>query len=114
MAKRLPKKQPVNYFDPQTVLYLTGDENYSHVHLMNGTVVVAARTLKWFEEQWPVFLRPHKRSLINPVYVLELLIASTLSSPSYVVMQDQVQLPISRRRVSGIVYHLKKKSTPLK
>ncbi|MVM33615.1 LytTR family transcriptional regulator [Spirosoma sp. HMF4905] len=107
MRKRLPKTKPVDYFDPQTVLYLTGSDNYSQVHLVNGRVILSARTLKWFERQWPVFLRPHKSALINPDYVHGLLIGSTLRFPSYVVMQDNVQLPISRRRVPWMICYFK-------
>ncbi|MVM41837.1 hypothetical protein GO730_36110 [Spirosoma sp. HMF3257] len=38
-------------------MYLTGDVNYSYVHLLNGHVVLSSRTLKWFAQQWPSFVR---------------------------------------------------------
>ncbi|WP_158552604.1 LytR/AlgR family response regulator transcription factor [Spirosoma telluris] len=107
MKKNLPKKQGIKHFEPHSVLYLTGDANYSRIHLLNGKVFLSSYNLKWFAQKWPSFLRLHKQALVNPAYVHHLSVAPTLQSASYVVMQDQVQLPISRRRVSGIVYHFR-------
>ncbi|GAB4023659.1 LytTR family transcriptional regulator [Spirosoma sp. KCTC 42546] len=106
MKKALPPKQLINHIEPQSVLYLTGDANYSRIHLMNGTVFLSAYTLKWFAQKWPEFLRPHKQALVNPAYIHRLQVAASLRSQSYVVMQDQVQLPISRRRVPVMLFQL--------
>lgn len=104
--KRLAGDRGVNYFDPQTVLYLRGDINYSHVHLTNGQVILACRTLKWFEDQWPHFMRPHKQALVNPAYIHQLTLGSTLRATSYLIMQDEARLAISRRRVPIVVEQL--------
>ncbi|QMW06063.1 LytTR family DNA-binding domain-containing protein [Spirosoma foliorum] len=103
MKKRQPFKSGVNYFEPKTVLYLTGDVNYSHVHLLSGQIILSCRTLKWFAQQWPYFIRVHKQALVNPIYIHQLNLGPTLRSNSYLIMQDAAQLAISRRRVASVV-----------
>ncbi|MVM36293.1 LytTR family transcriptional regulator [Spirosoma sp. HMF4905] len=102
MAKQLFKKRPVDSFDTQTVLYLTGYSNYSRVHLLSGQVVVSSHSLKWFEHRWPSFLRTNKQALVNPAFVSQIKPARYTQSTSYVIMQDQAQVAISRRRVNRI------------
>ncbi|MVM37672.1 LytTR family transcriptional regulator [Spirosoma sp. HMF3257] len=96
-------KPGINYFDPRTVLYLRGDVNYSHVHLLNGQIVLSCRTLKWFAQKWPYFTRAHKQALVNPAYIHQLKLGLTSRSTSYLVMQDEAQLAISRRQVASVV-----------
>ncbi|MBN8822287.1 MULTISPECIES: LytTR family DNA-binding domain-containing protein [unclassified Spirosoma] len=93
-------------FDQQKVLYLTGEENYSHIHLTNGEVILMSRTLKWFEKRWPSFVRVHKHTLINPQHAFRVKRAARLTLPSYLVMRDQTQLLISRRRVTRVIAQL--------
>ncbi|MVM41836.1 LytTR family transcriptional regulator [Spirosoma sp. HMF3257] len=100
------RKWTVNDFDPQAILYLTGDVNYSYVHLLNGQVVLSSRTLKWFAQQWPSFVRVHKHALVNLAYVKHIKLASSLRSPSYLIMRDKASLTISRRRVITVVEQL--------
>lgn len=95
-----------NRFDQRTILYLTGEENYSHVHLMNGKVILMSRTLKWFEKRWPSFLRVHKHTLINPQHASRVKRGARLTLPSYLIMRDQTQLLISRRRVNHVITQL--------
>lgn len=106
MSNKQLGKCGFNYFDPQTVLYLTGDVNYSYVHLLNGQVILSSRTLKWFSQQWPSFLRVHKHALVNLTYVQHIKLAPSLRSPSYLIMQDKTSLIIARRRVDLVMEQL--------
>ncbi|GAB4043608.1 LytR/AlgR family response regulator transcription factor [Spirosoma litoris] len=106
------RKWTVNTFDPQNVLYLIGDVNYSYVHLRNGEVVLSARTLKWFARLWPSFVRVHKHALVNLDYVQHIKLAPNLRTPSYLIMQNKTSLPISRRRVVTVVEQLDKLGSP--
>ncbi|MVM38754.1 hypothetical protein GO730_16390 [Spirosoma sp. HMF3257] len=54
MKNLVTGKYVVNNFDPQDVLYLRGDANYSRVHLRSGQILVSSRTLKWFVDQWSI------------------------------------------------------------
>ncbi|MBN8822290.1 MULTISPECIES: LytTR family DNA-binding domain-containing protein [unclassified Spirosoma] len=106
MEKRLTIAKGHYRFDPNAVLYLTGDANYCYVHMLNGDMILTSRTLKWFEKQWPTFLRVHKHALVNPQHAFQVNRASRLTSPSYLIMRDQTQLLISRRRLSDVVEQL--------
>ncbi|WP_460962429.1 LytTR family transcriptional regulator DNA-binding domain-containing protein [Spirosoma litoris] len=92
--------------DPQRVLYLTGDVNYCYLHLLDGAVLLMARTLKWYAQRWPHFLRVHKQVLINPVYACEFTLAPSLRLPSYLIMSNQARVPISRRRLPLVRHQL--------
>ncbi|MVM37049.1 LytTR family transcriptional regulator [Spirosoma sp. HMF3257] len=99
MRKIRTGQHGVNNFDPQTVLYLTGDVNYSRVHLASGQLLVSSRTLKWFADQWPHFVRVHKNALVNPAYIHDLKLASTGRQTSYLIMHNEAKLLISRRQL---------------
>ncbi|MEZ0542048.1 LytR/AlgR family response regulator transcription factor [Fibrella arboris] len=96
--KRIPYKRGEQTFEAKNVAYLIGESNYSHVHLISGEVVLSCRNLKWFEDQWPTFLRLHKSALINVNYVQYYAVGES----NRVVMRDDAQLLIARRRVPEV------------
>ena len=96
-------KHGSNDIDPQEVLYLRGDVNYSRIYLRSGHIVVSSRSLKWFADQTPQFVRVHKNALINPTYIRALQLASSIRKTSYVIMRNEVPLAISRRRLPFIL-----------
>lgn len=65
-----------------------------------------AHTLKWYAARWPGFVRVHKQFLINPDYASQLTLAPRLRDHSYVVMQDNTSLLISRRRLQHVQQQL--------
>ncbi|WP_293691037.1 LytTR family DNA-binding domain-containing protein [Spirosoma sp. 48-14] len=93
-------------FDPHAILYITGEVNYCYLHMVDGQVILMARTLKWYAQRWPHFLRVHKQALVNPMYACQITLAPHLRLPSYVVMSNQSRLPISRRRLSLVRHQL--------
>lgn len=96
--KRVPYKRGEQTFEPENVAYLIGESNYSHVHQVNGEVILSCRNLKWFEDQWPTFLRLHKSALINVDYVAYY----ATGESNRVVMHDNAELVVARRRVSDV------------
>lgn len=104
--KRVPYKRGEQQFKPKDVLYLIGESNYSYVHLINGEVVLSCRNLKWFADQWPTFLRLHKRALINVKQIHRYEHAQLPGQANHVVMTDEAQLPVARRRVPEVVSQL--------
>lgn len=104
--KRLPGKRGEHHYDPEQVLYLTGNINYCYLHMTNGEVILSCRTLKWFASQWTHFLRVHKNSLINLAYVTFCKVSERVTDPNYVIMADQTQLDIARRRVLSVAQAL--------
>ena len=102
--KRLSTANFQHKFDPAKVLYLTGDVNYSSVYLQDGAVVYTSRTLKWYHERWPDFLRIHKASLINPQYIHHCNVLSSIVA--YVTMKNGAVLPVGRRRIPEVLRYL--------
>lgn len=101
--KRLLGKRGEHHYDPQTVLYLTGNINYCYLHMANGAVILSCRTLKWFADQWPTFLRVHKKTLINQAYISSCKTAENSRDTNYIVMTDQTQIEIARRRAPSVL-----------
>ncbi|MVM38063.1 LytTR family transcriptional regulator [Spirosoma sp. HMF3257] len=101
--KRLPGKRGEHHYEPQQVLYLIGNINYCYVHLSSGEVIMSCRTLKWFADQWPQFVRVHKKALINQSYVSFCKPAGNSTDTNYIVMADNTQLEIARRRVPAVL-----------
>lgn len=102
--KRLAAAQLQHKFDPNQVLYLTGDVNYCYVHLMNGKVILSSRTLKWYSDRWPQFMRIHKANLINPQHIHSCIVVSSIVA--HLIMRNGARLPIGRRRISAVVDQL--------
>jgi two-component system LytT family response regulator len=102
--KRLNAAQVQHKFDPQQVLYLTGDVNYCTIYLLNGKAILSSRTLKWYSDRWPQFIRNHKAHLINPQHVHSCIILSSIDA--HLVMRDGARLQISRRRIYAVTKQL--------
>ncbi|MVM32499.1 LytTR family transcriptional regulator [Spirosoma sp. HMF4905] len=100
--KRLLGKRGEHSYNPQEVLYLIGNINYCYLHMLNGEVIMSCRTLKWFVNQWPHFLRVHKKALINQTYISFYRPGNNSKTTSYIVMVDNAQLEIARRRLLGV------------
>lgn len=101
--KRLPGKRGEHQYESAEVLYLIGNINYSYLHLSTGEVVMSCRTLKWFSDRWVGFLRVHKNALINVQYVQDLRTPKNTSEIGYVVMANNAQIAIARRRTQEVV-----------
>ncbi|MBD2753327.1 LytTR family DNA-binding domain-containing protein [Spirosoma validum] len=101
--KRLPGKRGEHHYDPQQVLYLIGNINYSYLHMIHGEVVMSCRTLKWFADQWPHFLRVHKKALINLSHITVCKPSGNSTETNYIIMADNAQFAIARRRVPSIL-----------
>ncbi|GAB4017082.1 hypothetical protein GCM10028808_47630 [Spirosoma migulaei] len=102
--KRLAAAQLQHNFDPAQVLYLIGDVNYSMVHLVSGKAILSSRTLKWYSDRWPHFIRIHKAHLINPDQVHSCVVIS--STIAHLIMNDGARLPIGRRRIREVIDQL--------
>ncbi|QMW02701.1 LytR/AlgR family response regulator transcription factor [Spirosoma foliorum] len=91
-------------FDPDQILYLAGDVNYCTVYLLDGRAILSSRTLKWYSNRWPCFIRIHKGYLINPAYVHNCIVLSSILA--YMIMHNGARLPIGRRRISQVIQEL--------
>ena len=75
------------------VLYCEGNVNYTHVHLISGKPKMLARTLLTVENRISSdsFVRISRKHLVNRKFITEI-------GVDYVVLSNDLILPISRRR----------------
>lgn len=86
----------VEFLDPEDIIYVEGDNNYSILHLDNNKKLVVSKTLSYTEELLTghSFIRIHKSYLIN----LSHLSRYHKNDGGYVEMGNGAKLSVSRTR----------------
>lgn len=93
----------------QLIVRLEGDGNYTNVYLdADPTPLLVSRTLKWFEDQLPTFIRLSKSTLVNPGYIEQ--IKKTDPKTVYLRLSDGHQLLVARRRIGETLSRLKQRN----
>ena len=79
------------------IIRLEGEGNYTRFHFNDGTSLIVSLTLKRMESRLPtnVFVRSHKKNLINLLYLQEV---SPNRHPFTVVLSNGDFVEISRRK----------------
>ena len=92
----VPVREGYEFIKTAEVLYITADENYSHIHLTSGHQKLASKTLGYFEEklEGEQFFRIHKSHLIN----LQEIVAYEHGNGGFVKMTDGKRMEVSRRK----------------
>lgn len=92
----VPVREGYEFIKTADVLYITADENYSHIHLSSGNQKLASKTLGYFEErlEGEHFFRIHKSHLIN----LQEIVAYEHGNGGFVKMADGKRMEVSRRK----------------
>ncbi len=92
----VPVREGYEFIKTAEVLYITADENYSHIHLRSGSPKLASKTLGYFEEKLDSdsFFRIHKSHLIN----LQEIAAYEHGNGGFVKMTDGRRMEVSRRK----------------
>lgn len=92
----LAHSQGFDILDTSDIVYIEADSNYSVLHLHSGSTFVASRPLKDFEEllNQRYFWRIHKSLIVNFLYIS----AYSNKNGLKVVLKDNTELPVSRRR----------------
>ncbi|GAB3939771.1 hypothetical protein GCM10028805_00680 [Spirosoma harenae] len=88
------------------IIRLQGFGNYTWLHLQApNKPMLVAKSLKWFEELLPDFVRVHKSDLINPCFVqaLDYFNAKTLE----VSLPNKQIVKVSRRRIDPVLLKLR-------
>lgn len=79
---------------PERILLLAGDGNYTKVVLLDGSILISTKTLATYEEVFKVagFIRVHKSFIINKMHLKQV-------TKQYVLLTNYlIPIPISRRR----------------
>ncbi|GAB3997075.1 hypothetical protein GCM10028807_41280 [Spirosoma daeguense] len=88
-----------------TIVRLQGFGNYTWIHQQADKPLLVAKSLIWFEQLLPDFVRVHKSDLINPCFVqtLDCLNTKTLN----LSLPNQLVIKVSRRRIEPVLIKLK-------
>jgi CheY-like chemotaxis protein len=83
---------------PSLIAYFSGASNYTWLQFRNGERRLLSKSLTYFEEQLPSFVRIHKTALVNPTCVVDIEAPPRPKMAGLVRMHDGTELPVSRRR----------------
>ncbi|MEP7169950.1 MAG: LytTR family DNA-binding domain-containing protein, partial [Bacteroidota bacterium] len=86
------------FISPQEIYYCKADDNYTKVYLKDNTEFIITKTLKEVDEMLHEygFIRTHKSSMVNKIHI------ANLKNDSAVVLNNNVEIEISRRRLQEV------------
>ncbi len=92
----LPIGDTIQFFNPNDILRLESDSNYTDIYLLNGKKITTAKTLKEVEEKLEglSFYRIHHSHLINTKHIQ----CYIKGNAGYLKMTDDSNIPISRSK----------------
>lgn len=82
------------------------EDNYTHIFIKGGERITASKTIKYYEELLTPFnfFRVHKRHMINLNYMSKYI----RGEGGYVIMDDGLQIEVSRRRRTAFIELLRR------
>lgn len=91
-----PVQSGIEFIDPDSIIYVEGDNNYSILHFIDKSKLVVSKTLSHTEKVLEdfSFLRIHKSSLINLKFIKKY----SKSDGGYVEMENGKQLPVGKTK----------------
>ncbi len=98
----------ISYSD---IIRLSGEDNYTRIHLKGKEPILVSKTIKFFEEilENKNFFRVHKSHIINLNYISKVV----RGDGGYVIMSDGVKIVIAKRRRTYFMEMLKSLGTGL-
>ncbi|RRB04988.1 LytTR family transcriptional regulator [Larkinella rosea] len=80
------------------ITWLEGKGNYTVVHFSDGSEMIVSLTLKKLEGRLPseIFVRPHKKSIINLLYLQEIRTGKSVS----ICLANGNEIEVSRRKTT--------------
>jgi len=96
----------IEFVKYNSIIYLEAQNNYTRINLIDGTSIIASKTLKSFEELLPckLFFRIHKTYLINMNFVKRF-----FKIDDYLVeLNTGAKLPISYRKKNDFIVAITK------
>lgn len=88
----------------ESILWIEGYNNYVTIHFLNGQRYTATRTLKWFEDQLPNFVRLRKGALVNFSHIID--VKRTRFREVEIYLRTGIKLPVARRRIKVVTEQL--------
>ncbi len=96
----------IYFINIKDVVRLEGEDNYTHIHMKAGNKLTASKTIKSYEEMLVGvnFYRVHKSHLVNLNYLKKFV----KGDGGYIIMDDDKQIAVSRRRRAAFMEQMKK------
>ena len=92
----LPTSKGTQIIDPVNIVRISAIGNYSKLFFNNGSTLVVAKLLKWFEEKFHAgsFVRIHRSHLVNKQYLQYL----HVNKESKIVLLNGESFTVSKRK----------------
>ena len=101
----IPTLNGFEIVDTNQILYCQADDNYTHLHLKNGSSKLVSKTLRFLEEKLDGngFLRAHKTYLIN----LNAIKSYHKGKGGYVEMENGKAIPVTGAKKAELLNYFK-------
>lgn len=101
----LPTPSGYHFAKLEDIIWLEADANYTNIHLDNETCILSSQTLGKYEEILPEesFFRSHKSAIVNLNFVNNYV----KKDDGLIVLQNDVRVPLGRRRKNEFIMHFK-------
>lgn len=98
-------------YNTNELVYFEGNSNYTNVYqLARSRPLLASKTLKYFDERLPGFVRISKRYLINPIHVTHRHWSTSRSLT--IELTGGQRIVVARRRTHIVLRQLESVSLP--
>jgi len=96
----------IYFINIKDIVRLEGEDNYTHIFMKAGNRLTASKTIKSYEEMLAGvnFYRVHKSHLVNLNYLKKFV----KGDGGYIIMDDDKQIAVSRRRRAAFMEQMKK------
>ncbi len=97
----LPYSKGYKVVDINDILMFKGNNNYSDIYLVDGSMLLSSKTLRFFELNLPAhrFFRIHKSFLINLLHIQEI----NLKDGGYVTLLNDQIVPVARGKSTELM-----------
>ncbi|GAB3903011.1 hypothetical protein GCM10028803_30690 [Larkinella knui] len=84
--------------EPALITHIQGANNYSWLYYRDGRKLLLSKTLQYFEERLPEFIRVHKTAMVNPTYIKGFTPPPRTKMQGAIHLINDLTLPVGRRR----------------
>jgi len=95
----------IHFVNIKDIIRFEAEDNYTHIYLIGGERITASKTIKSYEKMLNAynFYRVHKRHVVNLNYIRKF----TRGEGSMVIMEDGLEIDVSRRRRPAFLERLR-------
>jgi two-component system LytT family response regulator len=96
----------IYFVNIRDIVRFEAEDNYTHIYLKSGERITACKTIKSYEDMLTPFnfYRVHKRHVINLNYMRKFV----KGDGGYLIMDDDIQIEVSRRRRPAFMEQMKR------